>query len=102
MEFKEALKLVQSKKIKENFLLIEMYYDRKILLPYKEGMAFIASLANAEQYKDTYGKPRCIIELDKECFKVTPLSALEYEQIKIATLLNVSVEDVQEHYKEAT
>ena len=101
MEFKEALKLVQNKKIKDNFLLIELYYDRKVILPYKEGIAFITSLVNAEQYRDSYGKPPIITDLEKDFIKVTTVSALEYEQIKIAALLNVSLEDVREHYKEA-
>ena len=101
MEFKEALRLVQSKKQKDNYLLVEITYDKKIILPYKDGIALLGALANAEQLNDPYSKPKTISHLERDVFKTTILSAVEYEQLRVAALLNVSLEEVQEHYKEA-
>ena len=96
MDYAEAVKKVQAKKLKENFLLIEMAYDKKLIMPYKEGVAFISSLANAEQLNDPYSKPKTITGLDREAIKSSVLSYEEYERIKIAALLNISLEEVKQ------
>lgn len=96
MDYAEAVKKVQAKKLKENFLLIEMSYDKKLIMPYKEGVAFISSLANAEQLNDPYSKPKTITGLDREAIKSSVLSYEEYERIKIAALLNISLDEVKQ------
>jgi hypothetical protein len=102
MEYQEAVKKVSNRKVKENFLLIEFYYDKKLILPYKEGMAFVGALSNAEQLHEPYSKPKSITPLERDLLKTTILSHTEYEQIKIAQLLKVSLEDVQRFELEAT
>ena len=95
MDYKEALKKVQAKKPKQNFMLIEISYDRKLVLPYQEGIAFMASLENAEQLIDSYSKPKGITGIDRDQIKTSLMSYAEFEQVKIAALLNVSIEEVK-------
>jgi len=102
MQYAEALKQVQSKKIKENFILVEIAYDKKLILPYKEGLAFIGSLANAEQLHDPYSKPKQITGLARDSIKTDILSYEEYERIKIAALLGVTTEEVKQYALEAS
>ena len=95
MDYQEALKKIQVKKVKENFLLITFSYDLKLVLPYKDGVAFLNALANAEQLHDPYQKQHNIAELDRSKIAISPMSHEEYERYKIAALLNISVEEVK-------
>lgn len=73
-----------------------MAYDKKLIMPYKEGVAFMSSLANAEQLNDPYSKPKSITGLDREAIKSSVLSYDEYERIKISTLLNITLDEVKQ------
>lgn len=96
MEYLEAVKKVQAKKIKENFLVIETAYDTHVILPYKEGITFMSAFVNAEQLKKPYGEPHRIIPINHDTIKSYVMSAEEYEQYKIAALLNITIEEVKE------
>ena len=95
MEYLEAVKEVRTKKVKENFLVIEFSYN-KIVLPYKEGMAFLSSLSTAEKLNDDYGGMKRIIPFERTLITTTLMSGEEYEQYKIAALLNISIDEVKE------
>lgn len=95
MDYKEALKKVSERKSRDNFIIIELDYSKKLILPYKDGIAFLATLASAEQLNDRYGSPKTIVPLEADAIKTTIMSATEYEQIKIAALLNVTVDEVK-------
>lgn len=95
MEYAEALKEVQTKKPKENYLGIEISHDVKIVLPFKDGMAFITSLANAEQLKDGWGEKGHILSFDRTVLRTFVLSSEEYTRHKIATLLAIHVDEVK-------
>ena len=82
---------------KENFLAIEYDYSKSIVLPYDEGLRFVACLKNAEVLEEPYSKAKNIKAFESSYFKTRILSRKEYEDIKIAALLGVSVEDL---YKE--
>ena len=96
MDYKEALKKVQAVKVKDNFMCIKLTYDTKLILPHKDALLFLSSLAAAEQLNDPYNKPHTIGELDRSKIEVTTLSYLEYERFKIAALLNITVDEVKE------
>lgn len=102
MDYKTALKQVQAKKPKQNFMVIEISYDKKLILPYQEGIAFMAALENAEQLLDSYSKPKSIVGIDRDQIRTSILSGTEYEQIKIASLLHVSLEEVKQFELNAT
>lgn len=82
---------------KDNFLAIEYDYNKSIVLPYDEGLKFVACLKNAELLHEPYSKTKTITGFESNYFKTRILSRKEYEDIKIAALLGISVEDL---YKE--
>lgn len=96
MDYAEALKKVQTKKTKENYLVVELSYRNKIILPYKEGVALMSALNNAENLTESYSEPKIISGLDRDAIKASVMSADEYELIKIAALLKVTVEEAKE------
>lgn len=96
MDYAAALKKVQAHKQRENYMMISLSYDKKLILPFKEGLAFMAALNLAEQFDDPYGKAHRIVPLDRSAITTTILSGVEYEQYKIAALMGVSIELVKE------
>lgn len=97
MTYEEAVKKVKASKISQPYLLIKLDYNRKLILPYKEGITFIGTLEKAEQLVEEYSKPSRIIPLDSNALEVTILSQEMYERIKIAALLNIRVEDLAQY-----
>lgn len=59
------------------------------------------ALEYAEQLNEKYREPHRIVPFNKGTFSITVMSGEEYEQYKIAALLNVSIEDVR-RFAEAT
>lgn len=96
MEYLEAVKKVQTTKPKDNFMVIKLDYETQLILPHKDGVAFMAALASAEQFNTHYSKPHSICELDRDKLTVTTMSCVEYERYKIATLLGVTVDEVKQ------
>jgi hypothetical protein len=93
-EYEEALKKIYSKTPKENFLLIELDYSKSVCLPYEEGLKFLSCLKTAEMYSNEYNKPKTIQPFDGSHFKTRILSRKEYEDIKVAALLGVTVDEL--------
>ncbi len=79
---------------KENFLAIEYDYNKSIVLPYDEGLRFVACLKNAEVLDEPYSKPKAITAFQSNYFKTRILSRKDYEDIKIAALLGITVEEL--------
>jgi hypothetical protein len=79
---------------KENFLAIEFDYNKSIVLPYDEGLAFVKCLKNAELIHEQYSKPKAITAFESNYFKTRILSRKEYEDIKIAAMLGITVEEL--------
>lgn len=96
MDYQEALKKVQSTKAKENFLIIKLGYDNTVVLPHKDGLVLMSSLSAAEQLNDEYNKKHSIGELDRSKITISQMSREEYERYKIATLLNLTLDEVKE------
>lgn len=95
MEYAQALKKVQAKKAVEHYLLIKLGYDSTLILPHKDGVTFMATLAMAEQFNDPYNARHSITELDRSKITVTQMSQEEYQRHKIAALLDISVEEAK-------
>lgn len=96
MDYKEALKKVQTAKARDNFMVIKFGYDNSLVLPHKDGIVFLTALNSAEQLNDPYNKPHTIGELERSKITVSPMSYLEYERYKIAAILNITVDEVKE------
>lgn len=94
-DYDAALKEVKTSKVGENFMLIEFYYNKKVILPYKDGVTVMAALANAEWLHDGYGEKHRIAPIEKEAVKASIFSRQLYEEHKVATLLGVNLDELQ-------
>lgn len=95
MEYAEALKKVTANKPKENYMVITLSYNSKIVLPYKDGVAFMQTLVNAEQLHEPYQEQHRISELRRDAISTTVMPHAEYVRFKIAALLGVEPEEVK-------
>lgn len=93
-EYKKALQEIYSKTPKDNFLAINFDYGKSLLLPYEEGLKLLACLRQAELLMDSYGKPKQIRPFDSDKFQTTVFSRKDYEDIKVAAMLGVTVEEL--------
>ena len=96
-DYQAAVKKIQASKPKDNFLLCKISWDLSIVLPYKAGLALMEALMQSENLVEEYSKPPSIQPFDREKVRISVLSAKEYEQIRIAQLLKVSLDDVKEY-----
>lgn len=97
MDYKEALKTVQAKKTRENFMLISFGYSLKLILPYKDGLAFMESVSNGEMLSEPYNEAPRIKGIERNVITVDHLSRDTYERYKIAELLGITVDEVKEY-----
>ena len=97
MDYQQALKQIQAskKEAKPSYLLVSFGYDRNYVFSYKEGMAFLSVLENAEQLEESYSKPSNIGELTSP-IQVRPLTNTEYMSYKISNLLQISLQDARD------
>ena len=95
MKYQDAVKKIQTNKPKDNFMVIETSYNNKIILPYKDGVVFLTALNNAETLVESYGDKTRINGFGRDSIVSRIMSYEEYEQIKVANLLNISVDDVK-------
>lgn len=96
MNYEEARKKVQADKPKENFMLVELSYDKKIILPYKDGVLFMSALATAEVLSEKYNERVKIGEFERNSIRSELMSYSEYARYKIAALLNVDPKDLKQ------
>lgn len=94
MDYTEARKLAQADKPKENFLKVQVDYNRWVVLPYKAGLQFLDALSHAQEFKAPYNAPPYIGPLQGDLFIAAPISASEFERYRIAMLLQVSMDDL--------
>lgn len=97
MDYQQALKQIQAskKEAKPPYLLVSFGYDRNYVFSYKEGLAFLTALENAEQLEESYSKPSNIGELTSS-IQVRPLTNTEYMSYKISNLLQISLQDARD------
>lgn len=94
-KYEAAVKELKTKKPPENYVVIQFSYDTKLVLTHKAALAFMASLENAELFKDSYSDRCRIVPLERDSVTSLYMSSTEYQQIKIANLLNVPLGDIQ-------
>jgi hypothetical protein len=78
------------KKPDSNFMEIgfNLSYSENIVLPYKEGLALMASLENAKKICRDYGKPNTVKDLSKEDIKSSILGSQEYGEIILQSTIS--------------
>ena len=77
-------------------MLVTLGYNDHWVLPYKDGAALMLALNSAEKYSDEYRKPKRIVEFDRNSVTCQIMPYQEYQRIKIAALLNILPEELEE------
>lgn len=94
MDIEAAVKQVRSEKPKENFILVNLDWNTALLLPYKAGIDFINSLSQAFQMENPNHRPR-IVSLNKDQITFRVLSAQEVEDMRVAALLGITLDELK-------
>lgn len=103
LEYKEAVKKIKDNPVKENYMVISLSYNSKLVLKYKDGVALLNALSNAEQFNDEYSEDKQkIIPLVRGAITTCMLSAEDYTNYKVAQLLGITISELREHMKEET
>lgn len=77
----------------KQYLSIEIGYNLSIILPFKEGMAFLSSLENAEKVTmPSYGQPTIKFNTERFEIKTEIVSQAFYREQKMNHLLGVTDE----------
>ena len=97
-DIEEATKKVRSHKPKEGFITVQVSVDwnTRLILPHSEGVALMEALKNVEAYKLNGYEKSFIGPLETSVLTIAKMSAEEYEQRKVAMLLDVSYRDFLE------
>jgi hypothetical protein len=82
----------------KNYLSIEVAYNFSIILPYKEGIAFLAALENVERVSmPHYGQSRIKFNIERFEIKTEIVSQAFYREQKMNHLLGVTDEQYNSH-----
>lgn len=98
MNYHDAKKQIEKSKAPSNYLVFEFSYDHFVVLPHKDGLTLLSALEHAEQLQKGYSAKTQIVGIKKD-IKITPMSHNEYVKHKIAALLDVSYEDLDQMQK---
>lgn len=96
LDIETALKKVRSEKPRENRMVIKLSWDKQLVLPYNDGIAFLNTLQRAEILEEPYQKTPIIKGPERNSFETTVMSPGQYEDIKVAALLNVTLDELQQ------
>lgn len=96
MDYKEAVKHVTAMKNKPNMMIVNLSYNQRVILPYADGLALMAALQQAEILSDRYAQQISIKPMSQDSVTCAVISRDDYDQIKIAELLGVSLDAVKE------
>lgn len=101
MNLEAATKQVRAAKRNESYMVFTFNYGERYILPHKDGVALMQAIATAEQIPSYFpsDKPPEIKQLGAQGFRMEAMSQAEYEDIKIAALLGISLNDLQEARK---
>lgn len=92
-EIADAIKAISVKR-KPNYMIIKISWNSQLVVPYEDGLAVMAALKNAEVYNDDYGKDPMITPMPHESFRSSILAPEFYEDIKVAQLLGIKIEEL--------
>jgi hypothetical protein len=101
MDLQEAAKKLATEKQRDNYMVLEFAYDTKILVPYKDGLSILAGLASAEKLNERYSNPVSLEEIPREAVNTRMVSYTEYQRLKMAELMGLTVEEVTTMMAEA-
>lgn len=94
MTYEEA-ELLVNKDQANYYLIVSFGYSTALILPYKDGLALLNSLSKAEMLASAFDENANILPIKRDVVRSTVLSQADYRDRKLATLLNVKVEDLK-------
>jgi hypothetical protein len=65
----------------------DISYSKKLILPYKDGLSFLAALDKAELYRESYGKETTITDVERKDIEITTIGFQEYAETKLKSIL---------------
>lgn len=94
-KYEETLKKViaEGKTNKDNYMIVEISYDKRLILPYDAGIQLVSAFQKAELLIEDYNKAPRIAGLQNNEVKVSLLSQKFYQLYKISELLKLNKED---------
>lgn len=92
-KYEETLKSIPKTK-EEQFLMVDITYELKLILPFKKAMEFMASLEEALLYIPSYSKAPTLKPLEKE-MTFYAMSKDQINDIRVAKLLNITREEAE-------
>ena len=99
-KFNEALTEIRKKDqaLPNEKMVVEFNFGEEIVLPYETGLLFIQCLQQAESLERN-SSHAYVAPLKTGAFRATPMSSTEYEQLKLAQLLNLPLDDVKRYHR---
>ena len=94
-EAKEQLKLPPE----GSYVVLTTAYDSKLVLEYEAGITVLKALEKAELLNDGYSDRPGIGPLTCDKFKLTTISKTEYERMKMAYLMGITLKEMDEIMK---
>ena len=89
MNIEEARKQVRTNKPRGNFIMVQIGYGNNIVLPFDQGIKLVEAMQYAEVYDTPYKGIHRIKPIPQDTVHWKCLSAQEYEDIKVAALLEI-------------
>lgn len=93
MEMSEAQALLKDKR-KENWIVVRLDNNFKLVLPFKAGQQLIAALEHAEMFADAWGNLTKIRPLSPDSVQTSLMSHQDWTRCKLATLLDMEPNDI--------
>jgi hypothetical protein len=100
-DFLKAKKEIKSNRKDQNYMTISWRYGTELVLRYDDGLKLLNCLEHAEEFTGAY-EDRRITALGSDSVKTTLLPRIEYENHKIAALLNVKYSEITDHVNDVT
>lgn len=79
---------------KESYFLVQFTYDNGFVLPYKQGIQLIEAMEGSYLFRDRYDKPPTFKPIEDE-FTIRVMSEDEITSIKVAQILNISLNEAK-------
>lgn len=94
-DLNKAIKAIRAEKKTESYVRIDKDYNTFLVLPYKQGIAFMQALEGAEIFERYYSGSLRTKPIS-DMFTMRPMSRQEYEDYKVAELLGISYNEVKQ------
>ena len=101
MKYAEALKIVNTKSIADNYMIIKLGWSNAFIVSHKQGLLILEALNTAELFEDKYKEDSVISPITKDTITVSLFSRKEYVDIKMAKLLGTTVAEMNAEVPEA-